>query len=75
MAPLGSPSVPYAPVSHPFVERLIGTIRRECLDRTFSLNPNTPAQTAGAPSPAPAKLASDAWQQHCRELFETPIAA
>ena len=28
-------TVPYAPVSHPFVERLIGTIRRECLDRTF----------------------------------------
>ena len=22
------------PLSHPFVERLIGTIRRECLDRT-----------------------------------------
>ena len=28
-------TVPYAPLSHPFVERLIGTIRRECLDRTF----------------------------------------
>ena len=26
-------SVPYVPLSHPFVERLIGTIRRECLDR------------------------------------------
>jgi hypothetical protein len=24
-------TVPYAPLSHPFVERLIGTIRRECL--------------------------------------------
>jgi putative transposase len=31
-------SVPYAPVSHPFVERLIGTIRREFLDRTFFWN-------------------------------------
>ncbi len=31
-------SVPYAPVSHPFVERLIGTIRRECLDYTFFWN-------------------------------------
>jgi putative transposase len=26
-------TVPYAPLSHPFVERLIGTIRREYLDR------------------------------------------
>jgi putative transposase len=28
-------TVPYAPLSHPFVERLIGTIRRECVDRTL----------------------------------------
>ena len=26
-------TVPYVPWSHPFIERLIGTIRRECLDR------------------------------------------
>jgi putative transposase len=31
-------SVPYAPVSHPFIERLIGTIRREYLDRVFFWN-------------------------------------
>jgi len=31
-------SVPYAPVSRPFVERLIGTIRREYLDRLFFWN-------------------------------------
>ena len=31
-------SVPYAPMSHPFVERLIGTIRREYLDRMFFWN-------------------------------------
>ena len=93
-------SVPYAPVSHPYVERLIGTIRREYLDRTFfwnavdlarklvdfrdyynvhrvhrSLDGTTPAQSAGASSRALAKLASYAWQQHCRGLFETPIAA
>jgi putative transposase len=26
-------TVPYVPSSHPFIERLIGTIRRECVDR------------------------------------------
>ena len=25
--------VPYVPLSHPFVERLIGTLRRECVDQ------------------------------------------
>ncbi len=93
-------SVPYAPVSHPFVERLIGTIRREYLDRVFfwnavdlarkldefadyynahrvhrSLAGITPAQRAGASSPAPAALDHYAWRQHCRGLFQTPIAA
>ena len=28
-------TVSYAPLSHPFVERLISAIRRECLDRTL----------------------------------------
>jgi transposase InsO family protein len=28
-------TMPYVPLSHPFVERLIGTLRRECLDRTL----------------------------------------
>ena len=93
-------SVPYAPVSHPFVERLIGTIRREYLDRMFFWNAvdlkrklgefkdyynadrvhralagSTPAHRAGAPSPAPAALDHYAWRQHCRGLFQTPIAA
>ncbi len=31
-------SVPYTPRSHPFVERLIGTIRREFLDHTLFWN-------------------------------------
>jgi transposase InsO family protein len=93
-------SVPYAPVSHPFVERLIGTIRREYLDRVFFWNAVdlarkleafrdyynghrvhralaglTPAQFAGALSPAPAELDHYDWQRHCRGLFELPIAA
>jgi transposase InsO family protein len=93
-------SVPYAPVSHPFVERLIGTIRREYLDRMFFWNAGdltrklaefrdyynadrvhralagtSPAQRAGAPSPAPAALDHFAWQQHCHGLFQVPMAA
>ncbi len=31
-------SIPYTPQSHPFVERLIGTIRREHLDHVFFWN-------------------------------------
>jgi transposase InsO family protein len=31
-------SIPHTPVSHPFVERLIGTIRREYLDHVFFWN-------------------------------------
>lgn len=31
-------SVPHVPWSHPFVERLIGTLRRECLDQTLFWN-------------------------------------
>ena len=33
-------SVPYTPTSHPFVERLIGSARRELLDQTFFWNAN-----------------------------------
>ena len=28
-------TISYAPMSHPFVERLMGSVRRELLDRTF----------------------------------------
>tara|TARA_R110002096_G_scaffold80787_2_gene188931 strand:- start:3144 stop:3635 length:492 start_codon:yes stop_codon:yes gene_type:complete len=31
-------SIPFTPISHPYVERVIGTIRRECLDQTLLWN-------------------------------------
>ena len=31
-------TISYTPISHPFVERLIGTIRREYLEQTFFWN-------------------------------------
>ncbi len=31
-------AIPYTPVSHPFIERLIGTVRREYLDHTLFWN-------------------------------------
>jgi putative transposase len=37
-------TVPYTPLSHPFVERLIGTIRREFLDQTLFWNTHDLAQ-------------------------------
>jgi putative transposase len=92
-------SVPCVPVSHPFVERLIGTLGREYLDRMFfwntldlerklqafstyynssrihqSLSGNTPEEQSGKPRPACAALDSYGRQQHCRGLFQTPIA-
>ena len=93
-------SVSYAPISHPFIERLVGTVRREYLDHVFfwnavdltrkldafsdyynahrvhrSLDGVTPVQYRGALTPAPAALDRHAWRQHCRGLFQTPIAA
>ena len=31
-------SIPFTPISHPYIERLIGTIKRECLDQTLFWN-------------------------------------
>jgi len=33
-------SIPGTPTSHPFIERLIGSVRRELLDRTLFWNAN-----------------------------------
>ena len=89
-------SVPYVPLSHPFVERLIGTLRRECVDQMLfwsapdlerklvefqdfynahrahaSLEGRTPVQTGKAV----ATLTHYRWEEHCRGLYQTPIAA
>ena len=89
-------SVPYVPMSHPFVERLIGTLRRECLDRMLfwsaadleqklsafqdfynlhrahaSLEGRTPVPTRKDV----ATLHHYRWEEHCRGLYQTPIAA
>jgi len=57
-------SVPYAPMSHPFVERLIGTVRREYLDHTFfwnsiDLHPITVAQAVQGPMHPTLGIAMD----------------
>jgi putative transposase len=83
----------------PFVERLIGTVRREYLDRSFfwnatdlarklnefsiyyngsrghqSLGGSTPEERSDKPPDRRAALDSYVWQQHCRGLFQTPVA-
>ena len=92
-------TVPYVPLSHPFVERLIGTVRREYLDRILfwtttdletklldfqhyynghrthaGLDGRTPEPSLDA-GRSPASFRSYRWQQHCRGLYQTPIAA
>ena len=89
-------SVPYVPMSHPFVERLIGTLRRECLDRMLFWSApdleqklfefqgfyNTHRAHASLEGRAPVPKPKDAatlnryrWEEHCRGLYQTPIAA
>jgi transposase InsO family protein len=90
-------SIPYVPLSHPFVERLIGTLRREYLDhtlfwtaadlenklldfRTFFNNHRTHTSLEGRTPDTPvsrpiANLCSFQWQPHCRNLYQTPVAA
>jgi transposase InsO family protein len=90
-------SVPYVPLSHPFVERLIGMIRGEYLNPTLfwtaadldeklrlfqdyfnrqrvhsDLRGRLPDPEEGT---TPLNFDSYQWQQHCRGLYQTPIAA
>jgi len=93
-------AIPCTPRSHAFVERLIGSVRREYLDRTLFWNQSdlerkldsykayynqhrchtglagaTPADRSGALRHPIASLKSHHWRQHCRGLFQTPVAA
>ena len=90
-------TVPYVPLSHPFVERLIGTIRREYLDETlfwtatdlenklrlfqdyFNRQRVHSGLQGRLPDPKEGttllNFDSYQWQQHCRGLYQTPIAA
>src|SRR5262245_66450163 len=87
----------YVPLSHPFVERLIGTIRREYLDQTlfwtaadleqklrlfqdyFNRQRVHSGLRGELPDPeealTPLRFDSYRWRQHCRGLYQTPIAA
>lgn len=93
-------TVPYVPLSHPFVERLIGTIRREYLDQVpfwtardlerklllykdyynrdrvhRGLDGAPPDEQSGIRDRSVARLGDYRWQEHCRGLYQLPIAA
>ncbi len=42
------PILPYVPLSHPFVERQIGSVRREFLDQTLLWNSLDPERKLGS---------------------------
>ena len=93
-------SVPYVPISHPFIERVIGTIRRDYLIhlpfwnsldlerklgefKDYYNNHRTHAALSGQPPTKCCQQADEVcvninnydWQEHCRGLFYTPVAA
>ena len=89
-------SVPSVPLSHPFVERLIGTLRRECVDQLLFwsasdledklvafqdfYNAHRAHASLDGRTPVPirkdvARLDRYRWDEHCRGLYQTPIAA
>jgi putative transposase len=89
-------TVLYVPMSHPYIERLIGTLRRECLDRMLFwsardleqklsdfqdfYNSHRAHASLGGRIPICARthvatLNHYRWKEHCRGLYQTPIAA
>jgi putative transposase len=75
---------PFVPRSHPFIERLIGTLRREYLDQTLllerprrvhaGLGGRTPFERCGTTACQPANLHHFTWRSDCSGLFHTPVA-
>ncbi len=63
-------SVAYTPESHPFIERAIGSVKRELLEQM------TPSQVADPATTftSAAFLSNYRWQSHCNGLFSTPVA-
>jgi transposase InsO family protein len=90
-------SLPHVPMSHPFVERLIGSVRRELLDQTFFWTVTNlenklmnyqryyneyrchSSRDGATPVHSGENNIVDInryrWKQHCRGLFELPVAA
>jgi transposase InsO family protein len=93
-------TVPYVPLSHPFVERLIGTVRREYLDQVpfwsagdlerklmsfqdYYNNDRVHRGLDGAPPNEQSEISDRKiahlddyrWEEHCRGLYQLPVAA
>ena len=93
-------TVPHVPVSHPFVDRLIGTLRREYLGQVpfwnvhdlekkldafkdyyngyrvhAALDGEPPLSSSGNNVLGKAYINEYWWKSHCRDLFQTPMAA
>jgi hypothetical protein len=90
-------SLPHVPMSHSFVERLIGSVRKEMPDQTFFWTVTdlentlqayqryytesrthsgrggvTPIDDSGRKV---VNINEYRWKQHCRGLFQLPMAA
>jgi len=93
-------TVPYVPISHPFVERLIKSIRNELTDRILfyrssdlqykleqyqnyfnenrthmGLKGNIPIHAQNNTTKKVINIRQYHWKQHCRGLFNLPMAA
>ena len=84
-------TVPYTPTSHPFVERLIGTIRREYLDKIFFWNtvdlekklaalqcllqPASRSQLPGWPNASPKSVGNASTRKRCSTISAGRLTA